>query len=129
MSISVDVMGAIVTDASTKMTDPNFASVLVGGFAERQPAITQYLSAHDAELEGADGVIRVVFHCALVDEAVKKAIGRYARTLSFSHLDDATKVTATAFAKREPAVSEFVTSNLQGAAQGICLTVAVALTA
>jgi hypothetical protein len=90
MKLTKDQVASVVQEASAKMGDPNYASVLVGGFVQSQAPVAQFLSAHERELGGAEGVIGVIFHCALVAQAYQRAGGRI-RTLSYEDLDTAAR--------------------------------------
>src|SRR5438067_7349246 len=88
MKLSKDQVAAVVTEASKKMSDPNYSAVLVGGFVQSQAHVAQFISAHDRELGGAEAIVNVIFHCALVAQAFQRAGGRI-RTLSYEDLDGA----------------------------------------
>ena len=90
MKLTKEQVASVVQEASTKMSDPNYASVLVGGFVQSQTPVAQFLGAHESELGGAEGVISVIFHCALVAQAFQRAGGRV-RTLSYEDLDAAAR--------------------------------------
>jgi hypothetical protein len=90
MKLTKDQVASVVREASTKMSDPNYASVLVGAFVQSQTPVAQFISAHESDLGGADGVINVIFHCALVAQAYQRAGGRI-RTLSYEDLDSAAR--------------------------------------
>jgi len=62
--------------------------MLVGGFVEQQTQVAQFISAHDRELGGAEAIVNVIFHCALVAQCFQRNGGRV-RTLSFEDLDAA----------------------------------------
>jgi hypothetical protein len=90
MKLTKDQVASVVKEASTKMSDPNYASVLVGGFVQSQSPVSQFISAHASELGGADAVVSVIFHCALVAQAFERAGGRI-RTLTYEDLDQAAR--------------------------------------
>ena len=90
MKLTKDQVLSVVQEASTKMSDPNYASVLVGGFVQSQTPVAQFISAHERELGGADAIVNVIFHCALVAQAFQRAGGRI-RTLSYEDLDSAAR--------------------------------------
>ena len=89
MPLPKEAVTAVVAEASKKMSDPNYAAVLVGGFVQAQSAITQYISAHDVELGGADAIVNVVFHAALIGQFFQRGTGRSPRIVSFDDLDRA----------------------------------------
>jgi len=90
MKLTKDHVAAIVTEASHKMSDPNYSAVMVGGFVQSQTPIAQFISAHERELGGAEAIIGVIFHCALVAQCYLRAGGKI-RTLSYEDLDEAAR--------------------------------------
>jgi hypothetical protein len=113
MKLTKEQVAAVVTEASQKMGNPNYGAELVGGFVQTQPHVAQFISAHDRELGGADMIVNVIFHCALVGAAFQRAGGKL-RTLSFEDLDAAAR--GDALARLEHAqlpLHEFVQANLE----------------
>jgi len=86
MALKKDAVTAVIAEAGTKMSDPNYSAVLVGGFVQGQPAITQFVSAHDQELGGADAIVNVIFHAALIGLFYQRGNGRSPRIASFEDL-------------------------------------------
>ena len=87
MPIKKDHVAEVVAEASQKMSDPNYSAVMVGSFVQGQPAITQFVSAHDQELGGADAIVNVIFHAALIGQFFQRGNGRSPRIASFEDLD------------------------------------------
>jgi hypothetical protein len=113
MKLTKEHVAAVVTEASKKMSDPNYSAVMVGGFVQSQPHVAQFISAHDRELGGAEAIVNVIFHCALVGAAYQRAGGKL-RTLTFEDLDSA--ATGDALARLEHAqlpLHEFVQANIE----------------
>lgn len=90
MKLTKEQVMAVVTEASQKMGDPNYASIMVGGFVQSQTPVAQFISAHERELGGAEAVVNVIFHCALVTDCFRKA-GVRIRELSYEDLDAAAR--------------------------------------
>ena len=88
MKLTKDQVMTVVSEASQKMSDPNYSAVMVGGFVQSQTQVAQFISAHDRELGGAEAIVNVIFHCALVAQCFQRNGGRV-RTLSFEDLDAA----------------------------------------
>lgn len=112
MPIKKETVAAVVAEASQRMSEPNYSATLVGGFVQSQPSAVQYVSAHEPELGGADGVVNVIFHAALIREAFQRG-GARARTVSFDDLDrvsggDSMELLATA----QPFVHGFIEENV-----------------
>src|SRR6266481_9110584 len=90
MKLKQDQLAAVVAEASQKMSDPNYSAVLVGGFVQNQTPVAQFISAHERELGGAEAIVNVIFHCALVAQCFQRNGGRV-RTLSYQDLDEAAR--------------------------------------
>lgn len=113
MKLSQEQLAAVVTEASQKMSDPNYSAVMVGGFVQTQPQVAQFISAHDQELGGAESIVNVIFHCALVATAYQRNGGRV-RTMSYADLDDAARGEPLArLAAAQPAVNDFIQANIE----------------
>jgi hypothetical protein len=85
--VKKEIVAAVVAEASTKMGDPNYSAVLVGGFVEQQRAATQYITAAQRELGGAEAVVNCIFHAALIGLCYQRAGNRSVRALAFRDLD------------------------------------------
>ena len=108
MKLTKEQVAAVVTEASQRMSDPNYSAMLVGGFVESQTPVAQFISAHDRELGGAEAIVNVIFHCALVGTAFQRAGGKL-RTLSYDDLDNAAQGDALArLEKAQLPIHEFV---------------------
>jgi hypothetical protein len=128
MRLTKEQVASVVTEASTKMGDPNYSAVMVGGFVQSQTPVAQYISAHERELGGAEAIVNVIFHCALVAQCYQRAGGRI-RTLSYEDLDSA--------ARGEPLIRleeaqlplhEFIKANIENEeAQKIVAMIALAI--
>jgi len=128
MKLTKEQVAAVVTEASQKMSDPNYSAVMVGEFVQRQTPVAQFISAHAQELGGAESIVSVIFHCALVAQCFQRNGGRI-RTLSYQDLDDA--------ARGEPLVRleqaqlplhEFIKANIENEdAQKLVAMIALAI--
>jgi hypothetical protein len=87
MPLKKEAVTEVVAEASKKMNDPNYSAVLVGGFVQLQTSITQFVSAHDAELGGPDQIVNVIFHAALIAQFFARGTGRSPRIATFEDLD------------------------------------------
>ena len=43
MKLTKDQVASVVTEASQKMSDPNYSAVLVGGFVQNQTPVAQFI--------------------------------------------------------------------------------------
>lgn len=128
MRLTKDQVAAVVTEASQKMSDPNYSAVLVGGFVQSQTQVAQFISAHDHELGGAEAIVNVIFHCALVAQCFQRNGGRV-RMLSYEDLDGAaTGEPLARLEQAQPPLHEFILANVENiAAQKLVAMIALAI--
>jgi len=126
--IKKETVAAVVAEASQKMSEPNYSATLVGGFVQRQPSIVHYVSAHEPELGGAEGVVNVIFHAALIAQAFLRGGGR-SRTVTFDDLDRAAGGdTMTVLATAQPFVHGFIEENVESpVARSVLALISLAL--
>jgi len=108
------VVVEVVTEASVKMSDPNYSAVMVGGFVQTQRAAADYVSAHETELGGAEGVVNCIFHAALVALCFQRANNRSVRVMEFddlNHVADGDR--KAALEQQQPAVAEYISQNIE----------------
>ncbi len=114
MPIKKETVAEVVAEASQKMADPNYSAVLVGGFVQVQTPIVQFVSAHDQELGGAEGIVNVIFHAALIGTAYARGMGRSTRMISFEELDDvAGPDSLKRLEKAQPFLHGFIEENVE----------------
>ena len=117
MRIKTDVVAKVVAEASTKMSDPNYASVLVGGFVQTQGPTAEYIKAHARELGGSEGVINTIFHAALIALCYQRGNNRTVRKMLFEDLDHVSGPDREATLKaQQPAVHEYIDANVEAPA-------------
>ena len=128
MKLKQDQVAAVVAEASTKMSDPNYSAVMVGGFVQSQTPVAQFISAHERELGGAEAIVSVIFHCALVAECYRRAGGRI-RTLTYEDLDAAARgEPLVRLAEAQLPIAEFITTNVEKVdAQKLIAMIALAI--
>jgi len=128
MKLSQEQVAAVVSEASKKMSDPNYSAVMVGGFVQSQPQVSQFISAHDRELGNAEAIVNVIFHCALVAQCFSKNGGRV-RTLTYEDLDAAARGNPLAnLEAKQLALAEFIVSNIENKdAQKLVAMIALAI--
>lgn len=114
MKIPEATMVEVVTEASTKMADPNYSAVMVGGFVQTQKVAAQFISAHEGELGGAEAVVNTIFHTALIALAFQRANNRTVPTMSFEDLDHVhDRDPDTRLSRVQPAVHAYITMNVE----------------
>ncbi|HEU4731036.1 MAG TPA: hypothetical protein VFT22_24245 [Kofleriaceae bacterium] len=128
MKLTKDQVASVVTEASQKMSDPNYSAVLVGGFVQNQTPVAQFISAHERELGGAEAIVNVIFHCALVAQCFQRHGGRV-RTLSYVDLDAAACGEPLArLATSQLPLHEFIKANIENEeAQKLVAMIALAI--
>ena len=128
MKLTKEQVAAVVTEASQKMSDANYSAVLVGGFVQNQTQVAQFISAHEQELGGAEAIVNVIFHCALVAQCFQRNGGRV-RPLSYEDLDAAAR--GEPLARLETAqlpLHEFIKANIESTdAQKLVAMIALAI--
>jgi hypothetical protein len=128
MKLTKEQVAAVVTEASQKMSDPNYSALLVGGFVQHQTPVAQFISAHERELGGAEAIVNVIFHCALVSQCFQRSGGKV-RTLSYEDLDAAAR--GEPLARLQAAqlpLHEFIKANIENAeSQKLVAMIALAL--
>lgn len=113
MKIPTDTVATVVSEVSTKMSDPNYSAVMVGGFVQQQTATAQYLGAHEDELGGTEQVVNAIFHAAVIGLVFQRANNRTVRELDFDDLNHAAEGDAEAhLAEVQPAVYEYIKANV-----------------
>ena len=129
MRVKKEVVATVVSEASGKMSDANYSAVMVGGFVQTQTPTAQFITAHERELGGAESIVSVIFHAALLGQCFQRARGRSMRSLSFEDLDLVAAGDAlTVLAERQPSLHEFITSNIENVdAQRLLALVALAM--
>src|SRR5262249_49698424 len=86
---------------------------LVGEFVQQQTPVAQFISAHERELGGAEAIVNVIFHCALVAQCYRRNGGRM-RTLSYEDLDAAARGEPMArLATAQLPLHEFIQANIE----------------
>jgi hypothetical protein len=128
MKLTKEQVAAVVTEASQKMSDPNYTAVMVGEFVQRQTPVAQFISAHERELGGAEVIVNVIFHCALVAQCFARNGGRI-RTLSYENLDDAARgEPLVRLAEAQLPLHEFIQANIENVeAQKLVAMIALAI--
>ncbi len=130
MRVKKELVAEVVAEASKKMSQANYSANMVGGFVQAQAQVAQFISAHDGELGGADGIVSVIFHLALINECLRRAGGR-PRALSYEDLDAAAHGDSLlGLERKQPAFADFIISNVENVeAQKIIALVSLALIA
>jgi len=104
----------VVTEASARMGDASYVSGEVDRLVLTQPALAQYVMAHQKEL-AVDGVVTVLFHVALIIETIRRATGRTPGRVGYPALDAAARFAPDleALATVEGDLASFIASNVE----------------
>jgi hypothetical protein len=114
MLISQAMVADVVKEASVKMQDANYSAVMVGGFVQTQGPAAQYISAHAAEVGGAEGVVNTIFHAALIALCFQRANRRSVRNIRFEELDHVASGDREATLRsQQPAVLDYIEVNVE----------------
>jgi len=109
------VVEEMVKEASIKMKDPSYAERMVSSWIGAQPFVTQYLASRAAKLGGAEGVINVVFHAALLAACFLRHGGRSVPVIDFPTLDRVSRLDRVVeIKKRQPALEAYLGTNVEG---------------
>jgi hypothetical protein len=114
MRIEQATMLEVVKEASSKMTDPNYSAVMVGGFVQTQGPAAHYISAHASELGGPEGVVNTIFHAALIALCFQRTNRRSVRGIRFDELDHVASGDREAnLRSQQPAVLDYIEVNVE----------------
>lgn len=114
MSIPESVVAAVVADVSSRMSDPSYAQLAIGGFAQAHPDVGRYLTAHLDELGGGEAVMHAVFHAEVMHECYRRHLGQDLPAIGFDDLDRVANGDETASLRaREPALADYLASNIE----------------
>jgi hypothetical protein len=104
----------VITEASARIGDASYVSGEVDRIVLTQPAVAQYVIAHQKEL-AVDGVVTVLFHVALIVEAIRRATGRTPGRIGYPALDAAARAVPDleALALHEADLASFIASNVE----------------
>lgn len=114
MKIDNDLVAKVVAEASAKMNDPDYSALTVGGFVQHQTPAAQFVSAHQDELGGAEAIVSVIFHAALLAMCFERASGRSIPPMSYEDIDAAARGDSLEnLSARQPALASFIVSNVE----------------
>lgn len=107
-------VAAVVGDVSEHMSDPHFAQLAIGGFAQSHPDVGRFITAHLRELGSGEAVMHAVFHAEVLGRCFEKHGGRPLDPIGYVVLDAVAKGdTVEAFTRSQPALASYVASNVE----------------
>lgn len=112
------IVEAVVTEVSARMSEPGYAQLAIGSFAQSHPDAGRFITAQVDALGGGEAVMYTVFHAHVLDECFRRHRGRAGRPIGFRDLDLAAKGDPQAkLSARQPALASYVASNVDSDAQ------------
>lgn len=129
MRIPEKTVVEIVQEASSKMSEPNYSAVLVGGFVQEQPSASEYIKSHLDDMGGAESVVNCIFHAALIALCFQRGNNRSVRAMEFEDLDHVAEGDRKAALKEvQPAVLDYIEMNVENEAmQNVLVLLALAM--
>ena len=113
MSIPEKLVAEVVSDVSQRMSDPTYAQLAIGSFAQAHPDAGRFITAHLDELGGGEAVMHTVFHAELLNECFARHHGDELPSVSFADLDAAAGGDPIErFKAQEPGLADYVGSNV-----------------
>ncbi len=113
MPVPEKLVADVVSEVSQRMSEPGYAQLAIGSFAQSHPDAGRYITAHLDELGGGEAVMHAVFHAELMNECFRRHLGHELRAVRFKDLDAAAGGDEVAlFRAREPALADYVSSNV-----------------
>lgn len=110
------VVQEVVAEVSQKMSDPSYAQIAIGSFAQAHPDAGRFITAHLHELGGGEGVMHAVFHAEVLNECFRRHKGSSLSPVGFEALDMASKGDPEEkLQERQPALAAYVASNVEEA--------------
>jgi hypothetical protein len=114
MKVTEASIAQVVSEASARMHDPKYITGQVDRLMSAQPAVTQYVVAHQAELT-VEGIVTALFHVSLIHESIRRGLGRLPSRVSYADLDRAARSAPTveALADIEADLASYIVSNVE----------------
>jgi hypothetical protein len=112
MRVPETTIAQVVTEASQRMSDPQYVTIQVNRLRSAQPHLTQYVLAYQSELS-VEEMISILFQISLIHECIARATGRHPSRVTFQELDIVAPLVPTLdeLAKLEPDLASFILSN------------------
>ena len=113
MKLTEQALTQVVADASERMAEPQYVTALVDSLRRSQPDITQYVIAHQDELE-LEGIVTTLCHAALLCRGLQLATGSAPGRVRFAQLDAAARACPDleSLAVAEPNAASYIASNV-----------------
>lgn len=128
MAVPEALVARVVAEVSRQLADPRYTQLAVGRFVESQPQVSQFLSARASKI-GGEAVIVAAFHAEVVSECLRRHTARSELPpVGFAELDAAATDAATRLAAEEPALANYLATNVEGEElRGVLALVTLAL--
>lgn len=113
MAVPEKVVAEVVAEVSKRMSDPKYAQIAIGSFAQSHPDVGRYITAHLDELGGGEAVMYTVFHAEVLNECFRRHVNKELTPVRFRQLDAVAAGDHVAdFQAREPALAAYLESNV-----------------
>ena len=113
MAIPESTVEEVVGEVSKNMSDPRFAQLAIGGFAQAHPDAGRFITAHLDDLGSGEAVMHAVFHAEVLRRCFEAHIHRSLSPIGFEVLDMAAKGDPVErFTKVQPALASYIASNV-----------------
>ena len=108
------LVAEVVGEVSKRMSDPGYAQIAIGTFAQSHPDAGRFITAHLDDLGSGEAVMHAVFHSEVLHECLCRHLGRAITPVGFVDLDDASRGDARGrLENRQPALADYIASNLE----------------
>ncbi|HEY8429491.1 MAG TPA: hypothetical protein VIL20_13995 [Sandaracinaceae bacterium] len=115
MPIPESQVAAVVAEVSQRMSEPTYAQLAIGSFAQAHPDVGRYITAHLDDLGGGEAVMHAVFHAEVLNECFRRYLDRELPPVRFGDLDAAARTgdPIERFRATEPALADYVATNVE----------------
>ncbi|HBQ10720.1 MAG: hypothetical protein RLO52_04095 [Sandaracinaceae bacterium] len=116
MSVPEQLVQNVVFEVSQRMSDPTYAQLAIGNFAESHPDAGRYIALQLSRQGGDELVVTALFHAEVIHQCFRRHLGRDVDAVGFPHLDRASQGDIEKRCEREePALASYVASNADDA--------------
>ncbi len=116
MSVPEQLVQNVVFEVSQRMSDPTYAQLAIGSFAESHPDAGRYIALQLSRVGGDELIVNALFHAEVIHQCFRRHLGRDLDAVGFPNLDRASQGDVEKRCEREePALASYVASNADDA--------------